>query len=88
MPYIKRERRNEFYDVQAGALRVGITDAGELNYIITQMVRRFLASEGTPPRYADFNAAIGALECCKLELYRRMIAPYEDKKIAENGDVY
>lgn len=31
---------------------------------------------------------IGALECCKLELYRRIAAPYEDIKIGENGDVY
>jgi hypothetical protein len=31
---------------------------------------------------------IGALECCKLELYRMLIAPYEDAKINENGGVY
>jgi hypothetical protein len=30
---------------------------------------------------------IGALENCKMELYRRKIAPYEDIKIEENGDV-
>jgi hypothetical protein len=30
------------------------------------------------------------LECAKLELYRRIVAAYEDEKIAdpENGDVY
>ncbi len=37
---------------------------------------------------AYFNAVVGALECAKLELYRRMVAPYENGKIAENGDVY
>lgn len=31
---------------------------------------------------------LGVLRCCQLELYRRMVAPYEDKKIQENGDVY
>ena len=31
---------------------------------------------------------IGVLECAKLELYRRVAAPYEDDKIDENGDVY
>ena len=31
---------------------------------------------------------MGALECAKLELYRRVAAPYEDVKIMENGDVY
>jgi hypothetical protein len=34
------------------------------------------------------NEAIGVLECAKLELYRRVAAPYEDEKIAESGDVY
>jgi len=33
------------------------------------------------------NDAIGALEGAKLELYRRVISKYEDKKIMENGDV-
>ena len=37
--------------------------------------------------YADINSAIGVLECAKLELYRRQAAPYEDKKIEENGEV-
>jgi len=30
----------------------------------------------------------GELDCCKREIYRRIIAPYEDKKIEENRDVY
>lgn len=36
-------------------------------------------------RYADIQ---GALECCKLEFYRRVAVPYEDRKIKLNGDVY
>jgi hypothetical protein len=39
-------------------------------------------------RYARLNEVIGAIDCAKLELYRRIAAPYEDKKITENGDVY
>jgi hypothetical protein len=39
-------------------------------------------------RYANLNEMIGALECCKLELYRILTAPYEDVKIEENGGVY
>lgn len=27
------------------------------------------------------------LECCKQELYRRLLSIHEDKKIIENGDV-
>jgi hypothetical protein len=52
---------------------------------ITRIVLNFL---GEQPRYADFNNAVGALECAKFELYRRLVAPYEDFKMAENGDVY
>jgi hypothetical protein len=61
--------------------------AGELNYAITRLVLGFIANQGGNS-YANFNAAIGALECSKLELYRRMVAPYEDVKISQNGDVY
>lgn len=31
---------------------------------------------------------LGALECCKLEFYRRVAVPYEDRKITLNGDCY
>ena len=39
-------------------------------------------------RYAHLNEALGALESAKLELYRRLAAPYEDEKKSETGDVY
>jgi len=59
---------------------------GELNYVITKTVDAYLTQ--TPGNYANFNEAIGVLECAKLELYRRVVAQYEDTKMAENGDVY
>lgn len=31
---------------------------------------------------------VGAIECAKMEFARRVIFPYEDRKISENGDVY
>jgi len=37
--------------------------------------------------YKRSNNLVGELDCCAREIYRRLIAPYEDKKIAENGDV-
>ena len=37
--------------------------------------------------YAQLNAAIGVLECVKLELYRMVAAPYEDRKCMENGPI-
>ena len=38
--------------------------------------------------YTNMNSVIGVLGCAKMELYRRMTAPYEEKKAEENGDVY
>lgn len=58
--------------------------AGELNYLITKIIDRQLDNAN----YARYNEIIGALECCKMELYRRILAQYEDKKKKENGDVY
>ena len=61
--------------------------AGELNYAITRLVDRFLTAKGSL-RYAHLNEMMGVLECAKLELYRRVAVPYEDRKRVESGDVY
>jgi hypothetical protein len=59
---------------------------GELNYLITTLIQEYILREGLS--YATLNEVIGVLECAKLELYRRVVTPYEDSKIQENGDVY
>ncbi|KKN16816.1 hypothetical protein LCGC14_0972010 [marine sediment metagenome] len=38
--------------------------------------------------YTELSAAIGDVECAKLEVYRRVLGPYEDEKITEHGDVF
>lgn len=81
MPYIEPERREA---ILKGAKP---RDAGELNFAITILVDNYLKDKGEI-RYAHLNEVIGAMDCAKLELYRRVAAPYEDKKIEENGDVY
>ncbi len=81
MPYIIQERRDA---ILAGA---DPKDAGELNFAITILVDKFLQNKGRL-RYAHINEVVGAMECAKLELYRRIAIPYEDQKIAESGDVY
>jgi hypothetical protein len=58
---------------------------GDLNYIITYLINQVMSRKGE--KYHRYNAIIGALECCKQELYRRHIGPYEDKAIERNGDV-
>lgn len=60
--------------------------AGELNYALTMVCTDFL--ERHEGRYADYATIVGALECAKLEFYRRALAVYEDEAIERNGDVY
>jgi hypothetical protein len=80
MPYIKTSDR---LDLMIG--RPPQT-AGELNYQITLLLKKYLVDNGLS--YSKINDVMGALEGAKLEFYRRVAAPYEDKKIIENGDVY
>ena len=79
MPYITPEaRRCPMPDTTARGV-------GDLTYILYQQCVDALPDE---PCFSDYNALLGCLEATKLELYRRHIAPYEDKKREENGDVY
>jgi hypothetical protein len=87
LPYIKSENRakyerilHELIDILK-SLPVEEVD-GELNYIVTKLLKEIY-----PLRYFHINKAVGVLECIKLEFYRRVAAPYEDKKIKESGDV-
>lgn len=81
MPYIKQERRQQLCD---GILKEAAT-AGDLNYMFTELCKDYMS---TGESYQKYNDCIGALEGAKLELYRRRVAPYEDTKIEENGDIY
>lgn len=78
MPYIKFKDR----------LRASHTPetAGELNFQITSMIQAFVHDNGLT--YQTLNDVVGALESVKVEFQRRVVAPYEDIKIATNGDVY
>jgi len=72
----------------------GVSRAGIVNYCVTKLI--WLLLDAVPPdedivapyRYADLNELIGALEACKLELYRRLAAPYENNAIKRNGDIW
>ena len=92
MPYIPQEQR----DILKGPIDELLAKAqdipgwqeqraGLLNYIVTMLAQGMLGNE---TRYAKINDIVGALECAKLEFYRRLAAPYEDTKIDSAGDVY
>ncbi len=87
MPYILKENRekyNALLEELIGILKKQPLDQvdGEINYIVTRILK-----EVYPLRYFNLNRAVGVLESCKLEFYRRVVGPYEDTKIEENGDV-
>jgi len=85
MPYIKKELRKKFKGLLNEICDSATPqNAGELNYFITKIVHTYLQNH---PGYQGANDVMGALEGVKLELYRRIIAEYEDEKIKENGDV-
>lgn len=89
MPYIEREARamiNPEIDALIRSLRSRGSRLGELNYAITQLLLD--VGLGSHPHYSSYAAVIGVLETAKLELYRKLAAPYEDKKAVENGEVY
>lgn len=83
MPYIKSERRLMF---EEGLEKLNPECAGDLNYIFSKLILHYFVDKGGM-NYQLVNDAIGALEGCKLEMYRRFAAPYEDKKSIENGDI-
>jgi len=74
---------------------------GEKTFYLYRLALRDLPAE---PHFEDFAEACGKLRniartdefpdwrlaalMALLELYRRKVAPYEDRKAAENGDVF
>ncbi len=80
MPYIRKDQR-QFSDPET---------PGELNFLITSIVLAYLVeyagAEGRL-RYDAFNGAMGALECSKQEIYRRVGSWLEDAAILRNGDL-
>ncbi len=88
MPYILSKERDKLKpatDATAAVIDKDTT-AGDLNYMISLMAKAYIDAKGL--RYEHLNAVVGALDSAKAEFQRRVVAPYEDKKIAENGDVY
>jgi len=79
MPYIKKEDRSKMDRGECP------TNAGELNYCFHIMLEQYLSVKGES--YQTYNDMMGALEGAKLELYRRRVSNYEDKKLNENGDI-
>lgn len=82
MPYVDKTARER-------VALAGPSTPGELNYAITIVCKNYLERQSaTGVTYTTLNQIVGAMECAKQEFIRRVVNPYEDKKIKENGDVY
>ncbi len=86
MPYIREENKQYFSELLQLLQHHAIANPGELNFLFTEVVKQYMRTHTN--NYQMFNDLVGALEGCKLELYRRRIALYEDGKMESNGDVY
>jgi hypothetical protein len=99
MPYIAKLRRadlNQRIDALAASIAhdgmeesaaFAMNYCGDLNYSITRLCMKVIQLRFGAVRYGTIAAVCGVLDNVKSEFYRRIAAPYEDKKIAKNGDV-
>ena len=85
MPYIKKDRREDFRTALEMIRGKTIDSAGEMNYLVSMLCKMY--AELNKFDYQAINDIIGALECAKQEYLRRNVAGYEDVKIRENGDI-
>ena len=82
MPYIIPERRPA---LQPKPFEVA-ESAGELNYQISCLLNDYIVHHGL-----SYNRTKDCTAACfdaAIEFSRRVVAPYENLKIEENGDVY
>lgn len=88
MPYIKKEEREELkllVKAIEDEVKKGKMTPGKMDYLITKMIHAYLRQKGL--NFSNISEVIGVLEAVKTEFYRRVVAPYEDEKIKDNGDV-
>lgn len=85
MPYIAKENRERYVgainDILSALPENSADAAGEFTYVIYKLLERFNG------RYWERALGIGSVVMAIHEMYRREHIQYEDKKIAEHGDV-
>lgn len=93
MPYIKQIPDREELENEAHlktlsnylASRDIKNFAGYLNYTIFRIVKEYITKNGK--KYFTFAVIIGTIVCCVLEIYRKLVSPYEELKEKENGRI-
>lgn len=82
MPYVNQNKRTILDNIVDEMEAHGIKADGDLNYVLYAYCKRNIE-----PSYNNYKNFIGELRQCATEIERRMLGPYEDEKIEENGDV-
>jgi len=86
MPYTKQEDRTSEMKKSIGSLSREIKNKGDLNYVICQLTGMLILKTGGMG-YTNISNWIDGVHGAERELTRRLLNPYEDEKIEENGDV-
>jgi len=90
IPYIKKEKRPNFDEAinKLVALLKSSTDSGQHdNGDVVYAIYRIIIDIYAYGNFEIKSNALKVLESAKLEYYRKVMGPYENLKIAENGDV-
>ena len=91
MPYTKQEDRPVYErglaEIALAFASVGAGD-GDLNYVLTKVALSWLTYHQPPYSYSLRGRVLLAFGAANLEYYWRVMRPYEDRKIEENGDVF
>lgn len=83
MPYIKSYVRKNL-DPSINDLVEKINESGELCYVVYKLLIELTSNKYN---FETMSKLLSEVECAKLEFYRRVIAPHEDLKIEDNGDI-
>lgn len=85
MPYIKDKKKRDY--ITDGIYRIldKANDSGDIVFMFYKTLIIWVRMRKV--RFFSLCMAVGICVCTLLEFYRRQVAPYEDKKIKENGDV-
>lgn len=90
MPYIKKKGRKEINPKLDPLIRKldTRTAKGQLNsgYVV-YVIYKILKDIYGPGNFEIKSNALKILDSAGKEYYRRVMAPYEDRKIKENGDI-
>jgi len=81
MPYVKSSVRDLMMPIIKEMDKVVCVN-GDLNYILFYFCKYHIT-----PSYANYKNYCGELQQCITEIERKIIGPYEDRKILENGDI-